>query len=365
MSSPSAALFPSRKRRAVSSTVSQPGANHVGAISVISDGGSNGSPLADHPSGLMRGYSELSPTSGTVSQREPTRSFFHSSFRGHLGMGSLLWPSRARDLINFLTAPVDTAQYARNVREDTAELASYALSDHVSSVHSGSPRPSSLTQSHLESYFHSHSDEELPTPRNLNDLQPRMIQENPEPISPDTRHPLYNSPGTSILTSMIRKSPPKASIPTEEEEGFDTESDDEVDDESFSQRRLIVTSNGVKVDTTERSPLLKKYSSEPSHPDYLGGEPDVERQTFRRKSSWPKFRNLISWPGKKSINSLRVIVNPKSWNRKTIWQNSVVTPVGYLPAVVVGTLLNILDALSYGKPTLLEPCYSFQVKISR
>jgi sulfate permease, SulP family len=361
MSSPSAALLPSQKRKATSSATSQPGANQVGAVSVITECGFNGSPLADHPPGLMRGHSELSPTSGNVSQREPTRSFFHSSFRGHLGMGNPFWPSRARHLIHSLIAPVDTAHYARNVREDTAELASYALSDHASSVHSGSPRLSSLNQSHLESYFHPLSDDDLLTPRNLDDFRPRMIQEESEPVSRETRYPVYNSPGTSILTNMIRTSPPKASIPDEEEQ-FDTESDDEIDDESFSQRRLIVTSNGVKVDTTERSPLLKKYSSGSPHPDYLGGEPDVERQILRKKVSWPKFRKLISWSGRKGINALRIVVNPKSWDPKVIWQNAVVTPVGYLPAVIVGTLLNILDALSYGKPSLLEYEYILDIK---
>jgi hypothetical protein len=37
----------------------------------------------------MRGQSEVSATAMNVSQREPTRSFFHSSFRGHLGMKNL------------------------------------------------------------------------------------------------------------------------------------------------------------------------------------------------------------------------------------------------------------------------------------
>ncbi len=336
----------------MSSTTSQHGTNHVAAVSVISDGG-NGSPFADHPAELMRGQPDLSPAQGgNVSQREPTRSFFHSSFRGHLGMRCPFRPCKARQLIHCSTAPVDTAQYARHVREDTAELASYALSDHASSVYSGSPRPSSLTQSHLDSYFQPHSDDDLPTPRNLDDLRPRMIQEESERVSPEIGHPAYNFPGTSILANMILKSPPKASLPNEQEH-CDTESDDEADDR-FSQQHLTVTSNGVKLDTTERSPLLKKYSSESPHPDYLGGEPDVERQILRERTSWPKFCKLVSWPGKKGINAIRTIASPKSWDPKVIWQSAVVTPAGYLPAVVLGCLLNVLDALSYGNLSLLE-----------
>jgi SulP family sulfate permease len=251
------------------------------------------------------------------------------------------------------TAPVDTAQYARNVREDTAELASYALSDHASSVHSGSPRPSSLTQSHLESYFPPQSDDDLLTPRNLDDLRPRMIQEVSEPVSPEVGHPGYKSPGTSVLTNMIRKLPPKTFLPDEEEEN-ETEPEDEGNVGQFSQQRLIVTSNGVKVDTTERTPLLKKYSSGSPHLDYIRGEPDIERQTLRRRVSWLKFRKLISWPGTKGIHTLRIIVNPKSWDRKVIWQSAVVAPFSYLPAVILGCLLNILDALSYGNLSQLK-----------
>jgi sulfate permease, SulP family len=300
----------------------------------------------------MRVQPDTSATAVNVSQREPTRSFFHSSFRGHLGTRTFL-RLKLTKLTLTPTAPVDTAQYARNVREDTAELASYALSDHASSVHSGSPHPSSLTQSNLESYFPLQSDEELPTPRNLNDFRPHMIQEVSEPISPEIGHPGYKSPGTSILTNMIRKSPKKASPPNEEEEQSDIEPEDEDNGRQFSQERLIVTTNGVKVDSTERTPLLKKDSSGSPHPDYIHGEPDIERQALHRKVSWPKFRKLVSWPRKKGINALRIVANPKSWDRKVIWHNAVVVPTGYLPAVILGCLLNILDALSYGKYSLL------------
>lgn len=174
-----------------------------------------------------------------------------------------------------------------------------------------------------------------------------MIQEVSEPVSPEVGHPGYKSPGASVLTNMIRKSPPKVVLPDEEEE-TDTEPEDEDNVGLFSEQRLIATSNGVKVDTSERTPLLKKYSRGSLHPDYILGEPDIERQTLRRRVSWPKFRKLISWPGTKGIHALRIIANPKKWDRKVIWQNAVVVPSSYLPAVILGCLLNILDALSYG-----------------
>jgi SulP family sulfate permease len=50
----------------------------------------------------------------------------------------------------------------------------------------------------------------------------------------------------------------------------------------------------------------------------------------------------------------QTVLNPKRWNRKAILQTAVVEPVGYLPAVILGLLLNILDALSYGMSIFIE-----------
>lgn len=42
------------------------------------------------------------------------------------------------------------------------------------------------------------------------------------------------------------------------------------------------------------------------------------------------------------------VVHPKTWSAKAMWREAVRRPVGLLPAVFLGLLLNILDALSYG-----------------
>jgi SulP family sulfate permease len=42
------------------------------------------------------------------------------------------------------------------------------------------------------------------------------------------------------------------------------------------------------------------------------------------------------------------VANPKAWDRRVIWQEGVIRPISSIPAVVLGLLLNILDALSYG-----------------
>jgi sulfate permease, SulP family len=211
------------------------------------------------------------------------------------------------------TAPIDSAQNARSVREDTAELASYALSDRAS-AHSTSP-PRRCAQIHLESYFANGSDK---------------------------------SPGTSVLSNMLRRSPPSTSSPQQEGEAVGKPVEDDNDIETSSNRgRLITIPNGVRED--ERTPLLGKDPIENrQHPDWIHGEQDLERQERKRRKSWPKLRNVVLRSKEKSLDIASNFLNPKSWDKKIIWKNAVVAPVGYLPAVILGLLLNILDALSYG-----------------
>ena len=246
------------------------------------------------------------------------------------------------------TVPFDNAQYARSVREDTAELASYALSDRGSSI-SPPPRQRSA-QSQLESYF-VQPENESASSKIVDGLHRDTIQELSEPVSPDTGPSSDKSPGTSVLTNMLRRSPPSTSPQNEAEHHSDRNSQSgNATGDSQEQGRLIITSNGVKLDATERTPLLAKDTSfETHHPDWIRGQQDLERQEHSRRT-WPKVRDVLSWPRERGMEITRTVLNPKRWNRKAIWHNAVVEPVGYLPAVILGLLLNILDALSYGMP---------------
>jgi len=251
-----------------------------------------------------------------------------------------------------LTVPFDNAQYARSVREDTAELASYALSDRGSSL---SPPPRQRpSQTQLESYFTQPENESVSS-RALEGLRRDTILEISEPVSPETGPSSDKSPGTSVLTTMLRRSPPSTSPPNEAghhsaglSQGGDATGD------SREEGRLIITSNGVRLDATERTPLLTKDTSfETHHPDWIRGEQDLERQ-YHTHRTWPKLQNILSWPRERGVEIARTVLNPKRWNRKAILQNAVVEPVGYLPAVILGLLLNILDALSYGMSIFIE-----------
>lgn len=253
-------------------------------------------------------------------------------------------------IANNTTAPVDNAQYSQSVREDTAELASYALSDR-GSIHSPSP-PRRSVQTNLEAYFNNPSEHESSTTLG-EPLQHETIHEVSEPDSPENDGSPTDRPSNSALTDMLRRSPPSTS-PTDNAQNGKASRKAVINNNGGAvepdQRRLIITSGGVVED--ERTPLLQRIPKhpelQPHHPDYIAGEDDLEEQAIRRSPSWPKLRNVVQWPQEKGIHIARTIVNPKSWDKKAIWDNAVLAPAACLPAVILGLLLNVLDALSYG-----------------
>lgn len=93
-------------------------------------------------------------------------------------------------------------------------------------------------------------------------------------------------------------------------------------------------------DATEHSPLLGRRSS--------GGDSaseDIEGQKNQPRKKW--FTGVTD--GVHGLGRhIAVAVNPKRWSAHAVWRTAVVTPASCLPAVCVGLLLNILDALSYG-----------------
>lgn len=284
-------------------------------------------------------------------QREPTRSSVHLSYHG---MPHCKSPKADRHCASTDTviAHADNTTIARSVREDTAELASYALSDRASARSVSPPRQGSIQMS-LESYFGNGAEDERSPLRTSEGLLPHMIEEVSEPVTPE-KGSLPTSdrgPGSSVLTKMLKNSPPET--PTGNEDGHERRevaADGDVDVDSLRQGSLI-TSDGVERDPTEHTSLLgnKDTRFESQHQDWIHGEQDVERQGSSRRPAWPNLRNVVTWPQEKVVKVARTILSPKAWDSKAIWTHAVVEPAGALPAVILGTLLNILDALSYGK----------------
>lgn len=187
--------------------------------------------------------------------------------------------------------------------------------------------------------------------RNGEGLQHHIIQEVSEPTSPESSPPSDKAPGRSAIANMLKDSPPSTPPRQEGDEDDEEAMHGSEDENDPAQRKIVITSRGVKaIEPTERTSLLGKDTRlESHHPDWIRGEQDIERQEVKRRPAWPKLRNTLLWPKEKGIDAARILFNPKAWDRKAIWQNGVAAPVGYLPAVILGTLLNILDALSYGK----------------
>jgi SulP family sulfate permease len=201
------------------------------------------------------------------------------------------------------------------VREDTAELASFALSDKAS-VRSAASPPRRSAQTNIESYFHRRDDSDSTSNREVEGLQHHIIQEVSEPVSPE-EDTVDKSPRTSVLTDLLKRCPPNGLPPGKKKEEEDESSEDGEGDDvevDSSQGRLIITSEGLKMDATERTPLITKTQLfETHHPDWIRGQRDIEAQETRRRGSWPNLRSIMLWPKRKGYDIVKVIVNPKAW----------------------------------------------------
>ncbi|KAI9677268.1 MAG: hypothetical protein M1829_002610 [Trizodia sp. TS-e1964] len=285
--------------------------------------------------------SALSTTpSSSYSQHYPARSFFHRSYRASVG-------------------PFDNPQHSsQDVREQTAGLASFALCDASSSIHSTSPRQHSSILS--EPSTNRPLGYEDSTPRAIDAIVlPSPIREVPEPVSPEdgllSDGKSSKSAGTSVLTGLLRSSPPTQpelapNLPSTSGTSLLDDRDDEYNYDNIRDHRPSQYSNSFATEAggeepTEHSKLLPKMLVR--HPTADGND-DLEGQRPRRRRTWSKIRQAATWPREHGIAAARIAFNPKCWDRKALWKQGVVQPVGYIPSVVLGLLLNILDALSYG-----------------
>ncbi|RMZ88819.1 hypothetical protein DV736_g3948, partial [Chaetothyriales sp. CBS 134916] len=228
------------------------------------------------------------PSGSSSSQpiaRTPARSFYHRSFHGQL----------------------DQAQYSSGgLREQTAELASLAISDGASSLQ-GSSLPAStqpFDESHVE-----------------------IIEEVSEPVTPQGNEHV-DAQAASALTNMLHEH-----INQDEQQVVG-----DVGNAVDGHPGLVVP--GRDGDADESSPLLPHKR----HSVTYGDLADLEEQHKRRTHDRPRWYRPVE-----HVRSCGyILTHPKTWSLKAIYQQAVVRPVGLLPAVFLGLLLNVLDALSYG-----------------
>ncbi|KAI1065680.1 hypothetical protein LB507_000286 [Fusarium sp. FIESC RH6] len=249
--------------------------------------------------------------SSAAGHREPIRSFIHGSMRDNL-------------------APMDSIQNARSVRQDTAELATYLLSDPKTQQNS------SVIQRARVSYQDSIDSEVVDDSSTAeNPRSSKTILEVPEPPSPDGQEDDFNEDaGPSVLANLLKRSPPQSIAPDQPSVEHEN---DHVDDHQPEQEQRRVSHTQ---DATEQTPLLARITSN-GRRSYS----DLEGQKSQAKSSW--FNGFVE-VGHRMEERMSVAINPKKWDRQALWKNVVLTPTSCLPAVAVGLLLNILDALSYG-----------------
>lgn len=202
------------------------------------------------------------------------------------------------------------------MREKSAELASLAVSDLPGTL-TGSSVPARTDvlppgSDRLGSEFPRYQ-----TSPPLGTTQQRGGEETAE-----TRRDL-DPLSSSALTAMIRNS----GIAENETESVDT---------------VTVSDDGSEVPVNDENTPLIPGRRRSKHLPYLTA-PSIERQLVRSKSY-----TSIARSQSRIRHAWRVLSRPKSWDSRTIWRQGVVYPASLLPAVFLGLLLNILDALSYG-----------------
>ena len=243
--------------------------------------GSNPLAVGDRPHNPRR--PRASSTSSQPIARTPARSFYHRSFHGQL----------------------DEAQYSSDgLRDQTAELASFALSEHNSYLGSSPPF----------------------SPGAGDDTHPEVIEEVSEPVTPEGSHNDVE-PGISSLTAMILEASPNGQLHSED-----------------TDKTLVEQQQIPEPDEHEDADELTSLLSDRKVSVKYGDLSDIERQHESRRD--PRVKWQV--PLQRLRSGLYTASHPKTWSPKAIYKELVLHPVRLLPAVFLGLLLNILDALSYG-----------------
>jgi len=176
-----------------------------------------------------------------------------------------------------------------------------------------------------------------------------------EPASPITTHPATPTvkPKASNISEISRlfgssQSPPKDEGQETEEERLNSRGKDSMHPDV---PELVIEEPDVEERVDENTPLMmsKRVDHQAiSKPDSIGPG-DVEGQSIRRRrgrlQEVKEFAEMVQHKGQSAAHT---ITHPKSWDGRAIWEKGIKEPVGLLPCVFLGVLLNVLDALSYG-----------------
>lgn len=171
--------------------------------------------------------------------------------------------------------------------------------------------------------------------------------------------------GPSLIARALRKSPPENDVPPIHDLQGGVEEEEEYAEEARGATLRRHISGGPpdrpgrdnKIRADERTPLLGSspgsgigtpFDSQ-SHTNGSITDYDMESQKVSEPHGF--FGYLAAARGRaarRTTKAVHVVRDPKTWSPETIWTNVLLPPIACLPAVLVGLLLNILDALSYG-----------------
>jgi sulfate permease, SulP family len=236
----------------------------------------------------------------------------------------------------------DPAQYSSyGVREQTAELASFAISESaLDNLSQSNGQRHSISHPEI---FISNNDASRGSPGESSGRanarsRPYAIREVSEPVSPESS-PEASPPAhfTSALTKMIQNSPPESSKDTR----FAEETEARRGHTPPGREPLE-----SEITATEETSLLHKNPHDCTNK--VGYSKDLESQKTQKGPFMRRIQTASHLAFEKSRASAYIVTHPKTWNPRKIWQSAIVQPVSVLPAVFLGLLLNILDALSYG-----------------
>ncbi|KAI5288995.1 hypothetical protein KEM54_004582 [Ascosphaera aggregata] len=175
------------------------------------------------------------------------------------------------------------------------------------------------------------------THRTIFVASPRRLSVDPEPAETLSlaAQSLHSTSSASALTAMLQKSPPSESLCN----------DNVMECDNVNNGYAASAEDWGASELTEHAPLVRDRSLGNRNVSYGSMPPDVERQSsFVRR----EFANTKESKPNLFANFDFQTLNPKTWDRRTVWQTCIAHPASLLPSVFLGLLLNVLDALSYG-----------------
>lgn len=254
-------------------------------------------------------------TTSAASSSLPSRSYIHNVSHGNQSEFKAL-SALASCLVNELMV-VDVHYSSSGVREQTAELSSSFMEDSDMAVYFGPDRNDS---------------DATPVPQGRVD----PITELSEPTTPNGFEVRETPAPSAAQDALLRYTA-----------GSSQGSDQRPPDAPDHVPEVIVTDEDEPSDETE--PLLPRERLSSNRKRRYDATSDLEDQATQPRGIWNRLGHRYPHASlKRASHFARTLATPKLWDLRQVAHVTIVRPISMLPAVFLGVLLNLLDALSYG-----------------